>query len=80
MTTVLIVEDDDAIRSNITRLLKLEGFRHRLGRQRPRGSGAHAPGLPDVVISDVSMPEMDGFAMLEAIRATGCWRPFRSCC
>jgi PAS domain S-box-containing protein len=26
MTTVLIVEDDDAIRSNITRLLKLEGF------------------------------------------------------
>jgi len=26
MTTVLIVEDDDAIRTNITRLLKLEGF------------------------------------------------------
>ena len=26
MTTVLIVEDDDAIRSNITRLLRLEGF------------------------------------------------------
>ena len=26
MTTILIVEDDDAIRNNITRLLKLEGF------------------------------------------------------
>jgi DNA-binding response OmpR family regulator len=26
MPTILIVEDDDAIRNNITRLLKLEGF------------------------------------------------------
>jgi CheY-like chemotaxis protein len=26
MTTILIVEDDDAIRTNIVRLLKLEGY------------------------------------------------------
>ena len=26
MPTILVVEDDDAIRSNIARLLKLEGF------------------------------------------------------
>ncbi|MGE3347518.1 MAG: protein kinase [Ramlibacter sp.] len=69
MTTILIVEDDDAIRNNITRLLKLEGFdivsapngRQALERLRQVAT--------DVVISDVSMPEMDGFALLEAIRA-----------
>jgi|JI10StandDraft_1071094.scaffolds.fasta_scaffold26701_3 serine/threonine-protein kinase PpkA len=69
MTTVLIVEDDDAIRSNITRLLRLEGFEivsavnGREGLERMRQT------LPDLVVSDVSMPEMDGFAMLEAVRA-----------
>jgi serine/threonine-protein kinase PpkA len=69
MTTILIVEDDDAIRNNITRLLKLEGFdivsatNGREGLDRLRQVPA------DVVISDVSMPGMDGFELLEAIRA-----------
>ena len=68
MTTILIVEDDDAIRNNVTRMLKLEGFdivsatNGRLGLERLRQV------MPDVVISDVSMPEMDGFELLEAIR------------
>jgi serine/threonine-protein kinase PpkA len=69
MTQILIVEDDDAIRNNIIRLLKLEGYdivsaiNGRLGLERAREV------RPDVVISDVSMPEMDGFELLEAIRA-----------
>jgi serine/threonine-protein kinase PpkA len=69
MTQILIVEDDDAIRNNITRLLKLEGYdivsaiNGRVGLERAREV------RPDVVISDVSMPEMDGFELLEAIRA-----------
>jgi serine/threonine-protein kinase PpkA len=69
MTQILIVEDDDAIRNNIIRLLKLEGYEivsainGRLGLERAREV------RPDVVISDVSMPEMDGFELLEAIRA-----------
>ena len=68
-TTVLVVEDDDAIRSNITRLLKLEGYdivsavNGRLGLERARQV------RPDLVISDVNMPEMDGFGLVEAIRA-----------
>jgi serine/threonine-protein kinase PpkA len=68
MTTILFVEDDDTIRSNVTRLLKLEGYdiesaeNGRLGLERARAM------RPDVVISDISMPEMDGFEMLEAIR------------
>ena len=69
MTTILIVEDDDAIRNNVTRLLKLEGYdivsaiNGALGLERARQV------RPDVVISDVSMPEMNGFELLEAIRA-----------
>jgi serine/threonine-protein kinase PpkA len=69
MTRILIVEDDDAIRNNIIRLLKLEGYdivsaiNGRLGLECARQE------RPDLVISDVSMPEMDGFQLLEALRA-----------
>jgi len=63
------LKDDDAIRNKHIALLKLEGFEvvsainGRLGLERARLT------LPDVVISDVSMPEMDGLQMVEAIRA-----------
>jgi serine/threonine-protein kinase PpkA len=68
MTTILIVEDDDAIRNNVTRLLKLEGYdieaavNGREGLERARALKPH------LIISDISMPEMDGFALLEAVR------------
>jgi len=69
MTTILIVEDDDAIRNNITRLLKLEGFNIVSATNGREGLLRMRQVLPDVVISDVSMPEMDGFQLLEAVRA-----------
>src|SRR5438552_12865636 len=68
MTTILIVEDDDAIRNNVLRLLKLEGYEiesainGRIGLERAKAT------RPDVIITDVGMPEMDGFELLEAIR------------
>ncbi|HSH92284.1 MAG TPA: protein kinase [Ramlibacter sp.] len=69
MTTVLIVEDDDAIRNNVIRLLKLEGFEVISAENGRLGLERMLQARPDVVISDVSMPEMDGFELLEAIRA-----------
>ena len=73
MTTIPIVEDDDAIRNNITRLLKLEGF-DIVSATNGRGGLDRLRQVPaDVVISDVSMPGMDGFELLEAIQPTGPW-------
>lgn len=69
MTTILIVEDDDAIRNNITRLLKLEGYDISAAVNGREGLERAREMRPDVVITDISMPEMDGFALLEAIRA-----------
>jgi serine/threonine-protein kinase PpkA len=69
MTTILIVEDDDAIRNNVTRLLKLEGYEIASAINGREGLEQARALRPDVVISDISMPEMDGFALLEQIRA-----------
>ena len=69
MTTILIVEDDDAIRTNIIRLLKLEGYEIVWAVDGLQGLERARESRPDVVISDVSMPQMDGFELLAAIRA-----------
>jgi len=69
VTTVLVVEDDDAIRNNITRLLKLEGYEIAAAINGALGLARARELRPDVIISDIGMPEMDGFQMLEALRA-----------
>ena len=69
MTRILIVEDDDAIRNNVIRMLKLEGYELVSAINGRLGLEVAREVRPDVVISDVSMPEMDGFELLEAIRA-----------
>lgn len=67
--TILIVEDDAAIRSNVARLLRLEGFDTFTAVDGLEGLERARALSPDVVISDINMPGLDGFALLEAIRA-----------
>jgi serine/threonine-protein kinase PpkA len=69
VTTILVVEDDDAIRSNVIRLLELEGYDIASASNGKTGLERALQLRPDVVISDVNMPEMNGFELLEAIRA-----------
>jgi CheY-like chemotaxis protein len=68
MTTVLVVEDDDTIRNNIARLLKLEGYDVHVAVDRRDGLVRARALRPEVVISDINMPGMDGFALVEALR------------
>lgn len=69
MAHILIVEDDDLIRNYIARLLKIEGHTSVQAENGVQALERLRETLPDAVISDVSMPEMDGFTLLETIRA-----------
>lgn len=69
MTTVLVVEDDDAIRNNVARLLKLEGYEVSVAINGTEGLERARSLRPEVVVSDINMPGIDGFAMVEAMRA-----------
>lgn len=66
---VLIVDDEPAARRGILRLLKQEADVEVLGEC---GDGAEAVAAidalsPDLVFLDVQMPELDGFAVIEAV-------------
>ncbi len=71
MTTILIVEDDDSIRNNLSRLLTLEGFDILAANNGVQALEQLLAHPCDVVISDVNMPQMDGLELLRRVRADG---------
>jgi serine/threonine-protein kinase PpkA len=68
MPRILVVDDEEGIRKNIERLLTLEGHEVATAANAQAGLVIARSMLPDILISDVNMPGMDGFAMLEAVR------------
>ena len=67
MASILVVEDDQAIAQMIKLILSKQGhsLRHVMdGRQ---ALSVILEWLPDLIISDVMMPGMDGFAMAEQL-------------
>ncbi len=68
MHRILVVEDEEGIRKNIERLLTLEGYEVGTAPNGQHGLVIARSMLPDIIITDINMPGMDGFAMLDAIR------------
>lgn len=69
MKKVLVIEDEPEMRRNLLTILKLEKFQP-LGAENGRiGLKLARTEKPDLVLCDVMMPEMDGYGVLEALRA-----------
>ncbi len=65
---ILVIEDDEAIRSNLLELLDAEGL-EAIGMANGRlGVMAARDGLPDLIVCDIMMPELDGYGVLTALR------------
>jgi two-component system, sensor histidine kinase and response regulator len=71
--TILVVEDDPAVLDVLKEMLETAGFRVATGKNGVQGLAALAASRPDLVISDISMPEMDGYRFYEAVRAHAQW-------
>ncbi len=69
-SNILIIEDDDDIRKNVCLLLELEGYSVRSAPDGEQGwkQIAQKP-HPDLVLCDLLLPGMDGFAVLEKVRS-----------
>ena len=66
---VLVVDDSLTVRRVTQRLLVREGFRVTLAKDGMDALERLADELPQVVLSDIEMPRMDGFDLVRNIRA-----------
>ena len=71
---ILVVEDNELIRAEVATILSLEGFEVLEAENGREGLSRLADSTPDLVLSDLMMPEMDGFALLQAVRTSAAWR------
>jgi DNA-binding NtrC family response regulator len=65
---VLLIDDDEGLREVIAFQLEGAGYRVTAEPGGPEGLAAFDRDPPDVVLTDLKMPGMDGMAVLEAIR------------
>jgi two-component system KDP operon response regulator KdpE len=66
---ILVVDDDPAIRGTLQRELQQRGYTTLSGSDGLEGIRVFDTHTPDVVLTDLSMPLTDGFALITAIRA-----------
>ena len=69
MSLIVLMEDDAATRTLVASVLKKDGYQVVAADNGIDGLALVREHKPDLVISDVQMPGMDGFAMLQALRA-----------
>jgi signal transduction histidine kinase len=70
---ILIVEDDLAMSSGIRDVLEMNGYRVQMAENGVEGLKTLEIFRPDLIISDIMMPEMDGFEFLEHVRRQPRW-------
>ena len=76
MTNILLCEDDEQLRKLFTIVLtKNKRFRVIAAEDGEKGLEIVSEGKTDLVITDVMMPGMDGFALVAAMRALGLETP-----
>lgn len=65
MIRILIIEDNSTIRENTAELLELEGYSTLTASNGRTGLEKIKLHIPDLILCDLRMPEMDGFTVLK---------------
>jgi len=68
---ILIIDDEKLVRLMLTDLLQMKGYTVVAAEDGPTGLAAAKKEKPNVIILDVMMPGMDGFAVCEALKNDG---------
>lgn len=70
MSKVMIVEDDDSLREIYSIRLTAEGYAIVSARDGEEALAVAVRERPDLIVSDVMMPKISGFDMLDILRST----------
>ena len=71
--TLLIVEDNQILRAGLQEMLEVEGFLVQTAAHGQAALDLLAGFLPDLILSDIAMPVMDGFEFFRRVRARPEW-------
>ncbi|MBL9173489.1 MAG: response regulator transcription factor [Verrucomicrobiales bacterium] len=71
MPRILIIEDEFAMRTALTDLLEREGHRVLTASEGETGLSRALEQQPDLILLDVMMPKLDGFALAAELRRLG---------
>ncbi len=67
MKKVLLIEDDTVLRENTAELLELSNYEVLTAPNGMEGVALAKSEIPDIIVSDIMMPELDGYGVLEAL-------------
>ncbi len=70
-STVLIVDDDDMLRRSLARAMRLAGFRAEVAAGGREALACLAATMPDVMVLDISMPDVSGIEVCRRLRLGG---------
>ena len=65
--TILVVDDDPRARGAVARLLSEEGYDATVAADGEEASGLLASWKPDLVVTDLDMPRLDGRALVRRV-------------
>lgn len=68
MRKILVIEDEYAVRESICELLELENYKVFSAHDGEQGIRIALSEFPDLIISDIMMPNVNGFEVLQALR------------
>jgi DNA-binding NarL/FixJ family response regulator len=69
MKRILVIEDQAPMRRNIALMLELEGYEVVTAENGRAGLEGVKKQHPDLILCDVMMPELDGYGVVQALRA-----------
>lgn len=68
MAHILVIDDDSAIRNLFTQLLESRNYSVETAAEGKEGLAKMDARMPDLIITDILMPEMDGLELVQSIR------------
>jgi EAL domain-containing protein (putative c-di-GMP-specific phosphodiesterase class I)/DNA-binding NarL/FixJ family response regulator len=68
MTKILVIEDEESVRENLLELLEAEDFETIAAANGRIGVELARSLVPDLILCDMMMPELDGFGVLNTLR------------
>ena len=72
MKKILVIDDNTGIRENTAEILTLAGYKTSTAENGKIGVELAIREIPDLIVCDIMMPELDGYGVLHLLKKKSC--------